>query len=143
MSNESNVQVWTAHVDAALDGTGGAWKKSFTSTRPIKVTALKFVGFNPSETDGDTTAIDLSYSTDGFSSSDVEIAALAAVEYNDTDKTIGTNRTSINIPLTTAALDADGVTVRVPANAVIEMTITCTGAPADINFSVCMEYIPL
>lgn len=117
--------------------------ESFSCERPIKVVAVKFIGENPSDTDGDTTAIDVSYSTDGFSSSDVEIAALAATEYNDTDNDIGAVRTAVDIPLTTASLDSDGVSVRVPAGAVVEVTGTNVGAGADTRYTVVVEYIVL
>lgn len=121
-------------------------RESFSLERPILVTAVKFIGENPSDTDGDTTAIDVSYSTDGFSSSDVEIAALAAQEYNDTTRhaNFGTaDRTAVDIALTTASIETGTAGVRVPAGAVVEITATNTGAGADTRFAVVVEYIVL
>lgn len=118
----------------------------FSVERPIKVVAVKFIGENPSDTDTDTTAIDVSYSTDGFSSSDVEIAALAAQEYNDTTRhaQFGTaDRVAVDIPLTAASLDSDGATVRVPAGAVVAITGTNVGAGADTRYRVVVEYLVL
>ena len=138
--NDRNIYVFT-HNSAG--GDLDTDRESFSLERPIKVMAVKFIGENPSDTDGDTTAIDVSYSTDGFSASDVEIAALAAAEYNDTDNDIGTLRTAVDIALTTASLDADGVSVRVPANAVVEVTGTNVGAGADTRYAVVVEYVVL
>lgn len=117
--------------------------QSFRHSRAIFVTDVAFVGQNPSDTDGDTTAIDVSYSTDGFSSSDVEVAALAAQEFNDTDNDIGTLRTPVTVPLTSAT-SFNGVTgVQVPAGAVVEVTTTNVGAGVDTRHSVIVEYIVL
>ena len=113
--------------DTAIDADVST--RYFTLDRPMLVTDVAVVPVNPADTDGDTVAIDVSYSTDGFSSSDVEIAALAAVEYNDTDNNLGTNFTAVDIPLTSSSV-VDG-RVRVPAGAVIRATVTWTGAPAD------------
>lgn len=121
-------------------------KETFSLERPILVTAVKFIGQNPSDTDTDTTAIDVSYSTDGFSSSDVEIAALAAQEYNDTTRhaQFGTaDRVAVDIPLTIASLDTGTSGVRVPAGAVVEVTGTNVGAGADTRYFVVVEYIVL
>ena len=120
-------------------------RKSFFNSRPILVVAVTFVGENPSDTDTDTTAIDVSYSTDGFSSSDVEIAALAAQEYNDTDQhaQFGTDRDAADIALTAASIASGTEGVRVPAGAVVEVTMTNTGAGADTRYNVVVEYITL
>lgn len=131
MAREGAIVLLRVYSDTAVDPD--VKKESVTFTRPVKVEAVKLIGGNPADADGDTLAVDVSYSTDGFVSSDVEIAAVAAAEYNDTDDDllggIGT-RKAINVPLTAASQGADG-TVRVPANAVIEGTLTWTGAPAD------------
>ena len=114
----------------------------FSIERPIKIFAVGLVGGNPASTDADTYALDVSYSTDGFSSSDVEVAALAAAEYNDTDDTgsIGT-RTRFDVSLTAASLDGDGVSVRVPASAVVEVTSTWNGTVGDGEVQVVVEYV--
>jgi hypothetical protein len=101
------------------------------SDRAVIVHSAQVIGGNPADADGDTVAIDWSYSTDGFSMSDVEIAVDAAAEYNDTDNTqayASANETELT--LTSGSTQADG-TVRVPGGAVIRGTVTWTGSPAD------------
>jgi hypothetical protein len=148
MSRDNDRSVWVVRHNSA-GGDLDTDRDSFVCSRPIVVTAVTFIGENPSDTDGDTTAIDVSYSTDGFSSSDVEIAALAAQEYNDTTRhaQFGTaDRTAVDVPLTAASVNLesnqiDGV--RVPAGAVVEITLTNVGAGADTRYNVAMEYIVL
>lgn len=113
--------------DTAIDPDAST--RYFTLDRPMLINAVKVVPVNPADADSDTIAIDVSYSTDGFSSSDVEIAALAALEFNDTDNDLGDLYTAVDIPLT-ATSTVDG-RVRVPAGAVVRTTVTWTGAPAD------------
>lgn len=130
MANRYDTILMKARLDMT-DQTVDTHVTSFTFTRPVLVSAVKIIPKLPLDTDGDTVAVDVSYSTDGFSSSDVEVAALAATEFNDTDNDIGTIRTSVDVPLTTASAD-DGIgQVRIPADAVTEITITATGASAD------------
>ncbi len=116
--------------------------KCFVNERPILVTAVSFIGVNPSDTDGDTTAIDVSYDPNTL---DVEIAALAAQEFNDTDEhaQFGTNLARADIALTTASLAANTLGVRVPAGLVVVVTMTNTGAGADTRYFVVVEYIVL
>lgn len=106
-----------------------------TFERPVKVQAVKIIPYVALDTDGDTLAVDVSYSTDGFSASDVEIAAHAAEEFNTTDNTVGTLKTAVDVPLTAATVDSMGE-VRVPADAVIQLTITATGSSATGNVDV-------
>lgn len=115
--------------DTAIDAD--ATVRYFTLDRPMLVTAVSVIPVNPADADGDTVAFDVSYSTDGFSSSDVEVAAKAAVEFNDTDNNLGTLLVPLDVPLTTASLASGSSTVRVPADAAIRLTTTWTGAPAD------------
>ncbi|MCR4376074.1 MAG: hypothetical protein NUW22_14620 [Acidobacteria bacterium] len=143
MSRDNDIHTFVKEYNSA-GGDLDTAVASFTCERPIIVKAVTFIGNNPSDTDSDTTAIDVSYSTDGFSSSDVEIAALAAQEYNDTTRhaQFGTaDRTAVDVPLTTASLTAGLDTgVRVPAGAVVEVTLTNTGAGADTRYSVAVQY---
>ena len=119
-------------------------RSSFTVERPILVTAVKMIPENQSDTDSDTLAIDVSYSTDGFSSSDVEIAAAAATEYNDTDNDTYTPlRSAVDIALTAAQIASGTAGVRVPSGAVVEVTGTLSGSPADTRYAVIVEYITL
>ena len=121
-------------------------RKSFYNSRPIIVTDVTFVGENPSDTDGDTVAIDVSASADGFSSDDNEIAALAAQEYNATDRHAqfgAADRDAVDIALTTASIAAGMAGVRVAAGSVVEVTMTNVGAGADTRYMVIVEYITL
>ena len=127
MARDNDRITLTHRSDTAIDADAST--RYFPLDRPMLITKVAVVPVTPADADSDTIAIDVSYSTDGFSSSDVEVAALAAVEYNDTDNDLGTAFTAVNIPLT-AASTVDG-RVRVPAGAVIRTTITWTGAPAD------------
>lgn len=129
MSRDNDLSCIQVRLDMT-DQTVDTHVVDFTCPRPVKVTAVKLVPGLPLDTDGDTIAVDVSYSTDGFSSSDVEVAALAAVEYNDTTSTGFTTHVSKDIPLTAASQDDVGE-VRVPADATIKTTITSTGASAD------------
>ena len=118
-------------------------RSSFSCERPILITAVAFIGENPSNDDTDTVAIDVSYSTDGFSSSDVEVATLAAAEFNDSDNDVGTLRTVIDVALTAAQIAGGTAGVRVPAGAVVEVTGTTTGASPDMRYAVSVEWISL
>lgn len=128
MSRDNDLSFFHVRLDMT-DQTVDTHVVNFTCPRPIKVTAVKWVPGLPLDTDSDTIAIDVSYSTDGFSSSDVEIAALAAVEFNDTTNTFDVDQ-SEDVALTTASVDDVGE-VRVPADAVVQVTVTSTGASAD------------
>lgn len=128
MSRDNDLNYFHVRLDMT-DQTVDTHIVNFTCPRPIKVSAVKAVPGLPMDTDGDTIAVDVSYSTDGFSSSDVEIAALAAIEFNDTTAW-ETTYTSVDIPLTTANDDSVGE-IRVPADAVVRVTVTSTGASAD------------
>lgn len=144
MSRDSDRHIFVARHNSA-GGDLDTDRKSFFNERPILITAVTFLSENPSDTDTDTTAIDVSYSTDGFSSSDVEVAAISAQEYNDTDvhAQFGSLRQSKDIALTAASLAANTTGVRVPAGAVVEVTGTNVGAGADTRYVVVVEYIVL
>lgn len=135
MSRDSSTVLMRARLDMT-DQTVDTHIENITFTRPVKISAVKAIPGLPLDTDTDTVAIDVSYSTDGFSSSDVEVAALAAIEFNDTTAW-ETPYTSVDIPLTTATLDSVDE-VRVPADAVIRVTITAAGASADGFLDVCI-----
>lgn len=144
MARDNDVQLFVARHNSA-GGDLDTDRKSFFNTRPILIKAVTFVGENPSDTDTDTTAIDVSASTDGFSSDDNEIAALAAQEYNDTDvhAQFGTDRQGQDIPLTTTSLATGTEGVRVAAGSVVEVTMTNVGAGADTRYNVIVEYVVL
>lgn len=135
--NASNVVVFE-HNSAGGDLDTSV--KLFAHERPILVTAVGFIGVNPSDTDADTTAVDVSYDPNTL---DVEIAALAAAEFNDTDNDIGTLLTRVDIALTAASLATGTTGVRVPAGLVVAVTMTNTGAGADTRYFVVVEYIVL
>lgn len=142
MSVNHGRQVFVAEHNSA-GGDLDTDRQSFRFSRPIFVVDVTFIGENPSDTDTDTTAIDVSYSTDGFSGSDVEIAALAAQEFNDTDNNIGTLRTAVNVPRTSTTTYNGVAGVLVPAGAVIEVTTTNVGAGVDTRHSVVVEFFVL
>jgi hypothetical protein len=113
--------------------------QDFTCSRAVIVYACSVIGGNPADADGDTVAVDWSYSTDGFSASDVEIANDPAAEYNDTDNTQGYLAGRVtDVPLTSANTGPTG-TVRVPGGAVIRATVTWTGSPADGRLTTQLE----
>lgn len=134
MARAGAVALMRARLDMT-DQTVDAHIENITFDRPVEITAVKIVPGLPLDTDTDTIAVDVSYSTDGFSSSDVEVAAHAAEEFNDTTNDLGTLYTSVDVPLTTANTNDVG-TIRVPAGAVIRATLTSTGASADGFFDV-------
>lgn len=136
MSRDNDLVMLRARLDMT-DQTVDTHIENFTWPRPFKVTAVKIIPGLPLDTDTDEVAVDVSYSTDGFSSSDVEIAAHASEEFNDTTNSLGTTYTSVDVPLTTASLDSMSE-VRVPADAVIRVTITATGSSADGFLDVCV-----
>ena len=133
MSRSSDKIYFHLRSDTAIDAD--VTTRYFSITRPVMIDAVRVIPVNPADADTDTVALDVSYSTDGFNSSDVEVAALAAVEYNATDPDLGgTDATGLmpyEVPLTAASLEASGMGVRVPAGAVLRLTVTWTGAPAD------------
>ena len=119
---------------------------SFVHPKKCLIKSVTVVGHNPADADGDTVALDISYSTDAFSSSDVEVAAIVAVEYNDTDNTAAiVAETPKDIALTPAAVSTVGgdSVVELPAGANLKTTITWTGSPADGSIDVLIEYIPV
>lgn len=129
MSRDNDRTVFSTHSDTA-DGNF-VKVEYFPVDRPFLVQGVSVIGGNPADADGDTVAIDVSYSTDGFSSSDVEVAVDAAAEYNDTDNDQGYSvAQETDLTLTAANVNENSV-VRVPAGAVIRHTVTWTGDPAD------------
>ncbi len=132
---DASISDFVVHSDTAagLD----THRESYSLTRPHMITEVYVIGENPADADADTIAVDVSYSEDGFSSDDNEVAAKAAGEFNDTDNDLGTLRTRIPIPLSSLTAGTRGR--RVPAGAVVEVTITWTGAPADGRATVGVE----
>lgn len=129
MSRTNDLTYFHTRLDMT-DQTVDTHIANFSCPRPFEVTEVVWVPGLPMDTDTDSVAFDVSYSTDGFSSSDVEICAMASTEFNDTTNTFTLYTQQTVAALTTANVDAVGV-IRVPADAVIRCTITTTGASAD------------
>jgi len=141
MSRDSEEQVFSfEHNSAGGDLDTDTHYLSFV--RPFLVTKVTFIGSNPSDTDSDTTAIDVDYCEDaaGWGGTIVEIASLAAQEYNDTTRhaQFGTvDGLPVDIPLKAAALVGNpALGVRVPAGAAIRVLCTNVGAGADTRYFV-------
>ena len=146
MSDGSHIDVHTVHTDTQSGDFTVA--NSYTLSRRHLIRSVKVIGHNPADADGDTLALDISYSTDGFSSSDVEVAAVAAAEYNDTDNAFNGGLTaevpsSVTLTAANTSTWGDDTVTEVPANANVKTTITWTGAPADGSASVVIERVML
>ena len=145
MSRDADISIFT-HEKNSAGGDLDIKATYFKCTRPILVTGVVFIGENPSDTDTDTTAVDVDYDTDGAGLFTSEICSLAATEYNDTTPTVatfGASGVGVTIPLTTAALAANPVGVRVPAGRSVRVLSTDVGAGADTRYMVQVEYIVL
>lgn len=143
MSRDANINVfWAEHNSAGGDLDTDT--EYFSVSRPILITKVTFIGYNPSDTDGDTTAIDVDHSADGFTSVTTEVASLAAQEYNDTTRhaQFGTaDGVAVDVPLKAAALVGNPAAgVRVPAGDTVRVLMTNVGAGADTRYFVGVEY---
>jgi len=135
MSRSTDKTVLTAKSDTL----GGRFVETadFYLPETFLVESIQIIGRNPADGDGDTVALDVSTSSDGFAANDVELAADAAAEYNDTDNTQAFV-TGVPQPMTLTGvtlIDSDG-NIRVPSGNIIRTIITWTGSPADGALSV-------
>lgn len=150
MSRERDINVFRLTHDSA-GGDLDTDSEYFSCSRPILVRKVTFLGVNPSDTDGDTTAITVDYSAANDGTYGVNIATLAAQEYNDTDVHAqfggAAAKTAfgiaVDVPMTAAALAASPPGVRVPAGCPVRIVATNVGAGADTRFSVEVEYTVL
>lgn len=147
MSRDNDINIFRSEHDSA--GGDLDTDDTFLSvSRPIFVTKVTFIGVNPSDTDGDTTAITVAYSAANDGTYGVSIASLAAQEYNDTDVHAQFGGVAaktafgiaVDVPLTAAALAASPPGVRVPANCPVLVRSTNVGAGADTRHIIEVEY---
>ncbi len=113
------------HASWAATGPGNV-DKYFVCDRPLRVKSLQVIGINPGSTDGDTLAVAVDYSTNGFSGS-TSVGAVAAAEYNDTDNTLALTALTPNEKIAEGAFTNE----RIPAGAAIRIRHTWAGTVAD------------
>lgn len=146
MTLAAHVNVFRAEHNSA-GGDLDTDTEYFSVSRPYRITAVRFLGSNPSDTDTDTTAIDVDVSNDGFVADTVEVATLAAQEYNDTTRhtQFGTvDGKAVDVPMKAAALLGNPpVGVRVAAGWTTRILMTNVGAGADTRYFVEVEYVVL